>query len=641
VIHRDIKPGNIIVDANNRVRVVDFGIASHKFKPGSTRAVGQQISTALGTPGYAPQEQFTGQETPLSDLYALGATMHHLLTGRDPTKIQPLWQYPPVRVLNPKVSEATEDIVARALQNDPRKRYQSAAQMKRDVDRVLNPPGALSTFRGRAIAVLVVLLLLVGVGGGAFIYERQQALLPATGFVSDGNIAFDLQTAGREQTARDPQSWRTVKRQAAIDWKNGNTDQGAAKYGQATNNDQTDAESWIYQENHRAQTAGVAPYYVAVGGSFSGRDVSTGRQILQGAYTAQKEINDRGGIDGHLIALVLADDASTSDGALQSARKVVARGDVLALVGYRSSSRTALAQPVLANAKIPLVTPTASNPNLNTSPYFFRVCPSDTYQGTQAAQYMLHTLLKGKANPRIAVFADPNDRYSSGLSGIVSAVAQSGGARIVPETYTTGVTTDFRAQARDVVRKRVDLIYFAGLAHEALLFARDLDASGAPADLRIMSDDGFYNPSEFVALPGHKSRFVFTGFFYPDQVGLVRDPAARRVIQDMEARYRTNFHRADLPLGRYGSDRVPAGTALSYDALHVIAAALRAVGPNPRPQGVRDALAAIGTTAPAYQGATGRIAFDANGDPVNKALLVMHLDASGRTHMDRFLGTFR
>ncbi len=104
VIHRDIKPANIVVDANNRVRVVDFGIASHKFRPGSHPSAGQQVSTALGTPGYAPKEQFTGQETPLSDIYALGATMHHLLTGRDPTKVQPLWQYPPVRALSPRVS---------------------------------------------------------------------------------------------------------------------------------------------------------------------------------------------------------------------------------------------------------------------------------------------------------------------------------------------------------------------------------------------------------------------------------------------------------------------------------------------------------------------------------------------------------
>jgi hypothetical protein len=102
--------------------------------------------------------------------------MHHLLTGRDPASAQPLWQYPPVRVLNPRVSAATQRIVARALQNDPAKRYQGAAEMKRDVDRVLNPPGALNTVRGRAIAVFVVLLLLfVGVSA-AYEYAPLQRL---------------------------------------------------------------------------------------------------------------------------------------------------------------------------------------------------------------------------------------------------------------------------------------------------------------------------------------------------------------------------------------------------------------------------------------------------------------------------------
>jgi ABC-type branched-subunit amino acid transport system substrate-binding protein len=56
---------------------------------------------------------------------------------------------------------------------------------------------------------------------------------------------------------------------------------------------------------------------------------------------------------------------------------------------------------------------------------------------------------------------------------------------------------------------------------------------------------------------------------------------------------------------------------------------------------LRLACAAIGNTAPAYQGVTGRIAFDANGDPINKALLVLHVDANGRTDVDGFLGTFR
>jgi len=641
VIHRDIKPANIVVDANNRVRVVDFGIASHKFRPGSHPSAGQQVSTALGTPGYAPKEQFTGQETPLSDIYALGATMHHLLTGRDPTKVQPLWQYPPVRALSPRVSEATERIVARALENDPAKRWQSAAEMKKAVDRVLNPPGALNTFRGRAIALVVVLLLLAGGVGAAYFYSQYQAGQIEHGYVSTGNVAFDLDPSGRTQTASNIKDWINAKKQASIDFKNNRLDSAAAGYSAATNNDQTDAESWIYQENIQALQAGN-PYYIAVGASFSGASVFGGREFLQGAYTAQKEINQRGGINGHQIVLVLANDGSTSDGATQSARKIAGYGKVLALVGYRSSSRTALAIPILEQARIPMVSPTASNPNLS-SPYFFRVCPSDTYQGTQAAQYMLHELLNGKSNPLIAIISDPNDKYSNGIAGIVSAVAGSQGARLLQETYVTGQTTDFSAQAKDVVAQHADIVYFAGLAHEALLFAKALDAPSlhAPADLKIMSDDGFYNPSEFIAQPGHKQRFYFTGFFYPDEASLIPDPTIKAIITKMETDYKTNFHKASLPYGGYGSDRVPSGTALAYDALEVVAQAIQRAGSNPTSQSVRDAIAAIGTSTPAYQGVTGRIAFDANGNPVDKALLVMRLDPQGRTHMVKFLGTVK
>ena len=159
--------------------------------------------------------------------------------------------------------------------------------------------------------------------------------------------------------------------------------------------------------------------------------------------------------------------------------------------------------------------------------------------------------------------------------------------------------------------------------------------------LQIMSDDGFYNPSEFVALPGHKARFHFTGFFYPDQAGLVQDATARAAILNMEAHYRTTFHRAALPFGEYGSDRVAAGTALSYDAMQVIARAISSAGSSPSSQRVRDAISAMGNSAPAYQGVTGRIAFTSSGDPASKALLAMHLDSLGRTHLDSFLGTFK
>jgi len=660
VIHRDIKPANIVVDQNNRVKVVDFGIASHKYKPGSTPGAGAQLSTALGTPGYAPREQFTGQETTLSDLYALGATMHHLLTGRDPTKIQPLWQYPPVRTLSPKVSEATQAIVAHAVQNDEKKRYQSAALMKKDVDRVLNPPGALSTARGRAIALLVLLLLLTGAGVGAYVYtsQQQQRNLPATGYLSGGGIAYDTSINGRNQTANDSSGWATTKQQASIAWKNGDRNTAVTDYGKAVANDPTDAESHIYLANARAEASKNA-YYMAVGGTFSGNTPFSGRELLQGAYTAQRDINTRGGINGHPLALLLADDRGTTDGAAQSARTIAAfkgpQGQrALALVGYRTSPSTAAALPILAAANIPLVTPTASDPGLNTSPYFFRVCPDDKSQAAQAVRYMLNNLVaEGHFNARVAVFSDAGDSYSHELGDAIGAAVRNLGGSVLAEPYKVGAR-DFTGQARDLVNRRADVIYVAGYAPEALRLARALDEIGAPQSLSIMTDQEFYNPGEFVNQPGHKGRFHFTAFYYNDQYNRVTIPTAAKRIQAMQADYRTNFYRADIPPGSYGSDRVVAGSALAYDAVQVVGEALDAAAASmpasttpaaggsvqePAGAAVRDSLASIGASGGllAYQGVTGPIAFDPSGNPINKTIDILYLDADGHTHMNSFL----
>jgi serine/threonine protein kinase len=104
-------------------KVIDFGIARF-WKPGRTKD-----TLILGTPGYAPPEQYgKGQTTPASDVYALGATMHHLLTGRDPES-KP-FRFPPVRQLNPRVSPRTEAVIVKATQLKPADRYQTISAMK-------------------------------------------------------------------------------------------------------------------------------------------------------------------------------------------------------------------------------------------------------------------------------------------------------------------------------------------------------------------------------------------------------------------------------------------------------------------------------------------------------------------------------
>src|SRR5438270_9604325 len=133
VIHRDIKPANIIIGSKDRrAHLVDFGIA----RADAAKNVQRKQTSALGTPGYAPPEQYQGNADPRSDLYALAATLHHLLTNRDPRN-HPPFIYPPVRTLNPQLSPDIERVLTRALTNDINQRYQSAAAMKRDIDDIL------------------------------------------------------------------------------------------------------------------------------------------------------------------------------------------------------------------------------------------------------------------------------------------------------------------------------------------------------------------------------------------------------------------------------------------------------------------------------------------------------------------------
>lgn len=120
VIFRDVAADNLLVDAQGRLTLIDFGIA-RVFNPAK-----QTDTLRFGKVGYAPPEQFGGggQTTPRSDLYAVGATLHFLLSGRDPS--QTPFVFPPLRELNPAVSPATERAVAQALSLDPAARPPSA-----------------------------------------------------------------------------------------------------------------------------------------------------------------------------------------------------------------------------------------------------------------------------------------------------------------------------------------------------------------------------------------------------------------------------------------------------------------------------------------------------------------------------------
>lgn len=123
IIFRDMKPSNVMVNQQSKIILVDFGIAK-TFQAG-------QRGTMIGTEGYSPPEQYRGEATPLADIYALGATLHHALTRRDP-RLEPPFSFAerPIRKINPAVTEEMENVIDTALQYNPEDRYQSAEDMK-------------------------------------------------------------------------------------------------------------------------------------------------------------------------------------------------------------------------------------------------------------------------------------------------------------------------------------------------------------------------------------------------------------------------------------------------------------------------------------------------------------------------------
>lgn len=192
IIYRDLKPANVMITPDDDIRLIDFGLVRF-YTLGKA-----QDTIVMGTPGYAAPEQYgQGQTDPRSDIFSLGALMHHLLTGQDPSA-RP-FVFGPVRELNPQVSEHIDFAVRKAVMTDPQLRFESAETMEQALlgQRPVPPQGERFAFGLEAEPVKATALASAACAGVGGLALALLSAAPVTAYVTLALIPVWMTTLWR------------------------------------------------------------------------------------------------------------------------------------------------------------------------------------------------------------------------------------------------------------------------------------------------------------------------------------------------------------------------------------------------------------------------------------------------------------
>ena len=348
-----------------------------------------------------------------------------------------------------------------------------------------------------------------------------------------------------------------------------------------------------------SQESDQAPVKICAVFSETGIAASHNQPLIEMTRLAIKTINDRGGLLGKPVELILFDNLSTPIGSAIAARRCALQ-EVTAVVGALWSSHSLAMAPILQEAGIPMISPGSTNPDVTKGKdYIFRACFIDSFQGLAMAKFA-QTELRAKT---AVVATNIDEDYSTMLGKYFSQAFEKNGGRILEEISYRGTATDFSTNIKTLRKLKPDVVYLPGYTRDSGLFIKQSIKMGITAT--FLGGDA-WDEIEPIAGTAIEGSFEST----PWHPG-VPFPASAQLKQ--------------LFTATYGTDISSNLSPLAYDAVMILADAITRAGTTEH-KAIRDALAA--TTN--FQGATGAITFDGNGDPQSKPIIIIEFQKGKR-----------
>lgn len=341
---------------------------------------------------------------------------------------------------------------------------------------------------------------------------------------------------------------------------------------------------------------------IKVGGNFElSGDVSTyGNSVMNSIKLAFDEINAKGGVLGKKLVLVERDNKSDTTESTSISTSLAGDSSIVALIGPVSSGPTmAASQPAIDN-KIPLLTPTATNPNVTVDPntgkvkeYIFRSCFLDSFQGQGTAKFASEELKAKKA----AILVDNKSEYSKGLAKSFEETFTKAGGTIVGTEAFLSEENDFRAILTKVRNQQPDVIFvpaYYNAAGKIVKQARELGIN-----VPLIGSDGWDSP-QLVEIAGAAAlnNTYFINHYTPED----KDPKVQAFVQAYKQKH---------------NQTPDALAALGYDAAYILADAIKTSG-DASPEKIKEALANVKD----FQGITGVVTLDEKHNPIKSAVII-------------------